>query len=123
MRHCTNYTIFRTHKRETNPSLPAQEALERTPAEDIPFVVGSLPSHYVPPLLNFLVELVTSTTHLQFYVLWVSELLNRHGAAVKTHTSTLNGDPFPDILVRLRSEGYESNKDIRPRPSSHCTAL
>ena len=37
------------------------------------------------------VSQVTSTTHLQFYVLWLSELLNRHGAVVKTHTSTLNG--------------------------------
>ena len=44
-----------------------QEALERTPAEDIPFVVGSLPSHYVPSLLNFLVELVRDFTISPFF--------------------------------------------------------
>ncbi|CAB3401985.1 unnamed protein product [Caenorhabditis bovis] len=64
------------------------DSLEMTSVTQIPLVVQSLPLIYVERLLKWMSEgnVVSSTKHVHFYVLWLREILLYHGMKLKGRT-------------------------------------
>lgn len=61
---------------------------EGIPHTDIPHVVRSLPTVYIPRLLRFVANFAEETPHLEFNLLWIESLLSIHGRYLKDNTGT-----------------------------------
>lgn len=72
-----------------NEELLLQETLESVPYTDIRVLCSSLPELYVERLLAFLAPQVERSRHLQFYLIWVHELLMQHGQKLKARSVSL----------------------------------
>jgi len=70
------------------PNLACQ-VLETIPVDSAELVIGSLPSAYLQPLLDFLASCLYTTRHLGTYVQWLGLLLGRHGLALKARPRAL----------------------------------
>ncbi|CAI5445765.1 unnamed protein product [Caenorhabditis angaria] len=71
------------------------ESLEVTSVTQIPMVVQVLPIHYAERLLKWMSEgnVVSSTKHVHFYMIWLRSILQYHGMRLKgrTDVATLTG--------------------------------
>ena len=62
-----------------------QQVYESIPPTSTPLVIRELPRVYLPRLLRFLGEQLEATPHLEFHLLWVTELIGVHGRYIKEH--------------------------------------
>uniref|UniRef100_A0A336M8R8 CSON013792 protein n=1 Tax=Culicoides sonorensis TaxID=179676 RepID=A0A336M8R8_CULSO len=56
-----------------------QEIVEKIPYKQIPLVVPSLPDDFAHRLLTFIVKMLLTSPHLEFYLLWANTILTCHG--------------------------------------------
>ncbi|KAJ6131959.1 hypothetical protein N7471_007174 [Penicillium samsonianum] len=61
---------------------------EAIPPSDIPHVVRSVPSVYLPRLLRFVAHAAEETPHLEFNLMWIESLFSSHGRYFKDNTGT-----------------------------------
>jgi periodic tryptophan protein 2 len=59
---------------------------EGIPHSDIPHIVRSLPTTYLPRLLRFVANSTDETPHLEFNLLWIESLLSIHGRYLKDNS-------------------------------------
>ncbi|KAJ5343972.1 uncharacterized protein N7506_003796 [Penicillium brevicompactum] len=59
---------------------------EAIPPSDIPHVVRSVPSVYLPRLLRFVAHAAEETPHLEFNLMWIESLFSSHGRYFKENT-------------------------------------
>ncbi|VEU22107.1 DEKNAAC103145 [Brettanomyces naardenensis] len=55
---------------------------ESIPVKDIPLVSTDLPVIYLPKLLDFIGSLATDSQHIEFNLIWISNLLTAHGSYI-----------------------------------------
>uniref|UniRef100_A0A5S6QPD6 WD_REPEATS_REGION domain-containing protein n=1 Tax=Trichuris muris TaxID=70415 RepID=A0A5S6QPD6_TRIMR len=81
------------------PSLMV-ECLEKTPAQQIDCVCNALPEVYAEKVLHFIGEdPLTSSVHLEFYLMWVRSLCLHHGLKMKLRMAKVS----PAITKVLQS--------------------
>lgn len=66
-----------------------QEVLETIPVSNVPVICENLPNTYVDKLLAFLANQMEATSHLQFYLTWINQLLMFHGPKLKQRSQSL----------------------------------
>ena len=71
-----------------NESHLIRAVYEAIPPSDIPHVVRSLPTVYLPRLLRFVAYAAEETPHLEFNLLWIESLLSSHGRYFKDNAGT-----------------------------------
>ncbi|KAJ6034418.1 uncharacterized protein N7446_009166 [Penicillium canescens] len=59
---------------------------ESIPPSDIPHVVRSVPSVYLPRLLRFVAHAAEETPHLEFNLMWIESMFSSHGRYLKDNT-------------------------------------
>lgn len=65
---------------------------EATPLFDIPLVVKELPNVYLGRLLRFVALQADESPHLEFNLMWIEALLNKHGRWMKDNRGGLEGE-------------------------------
>ncbi|XP_054706940.1 periodic tryptophan protein 2 homolog [Uloborus diversus] len=63
-----------------------QEIVESIKVDDVETLVAYLPQLYAEKLLKFVVDQLDDTTHLEFYVTWIQQLLTSHGVTLKNRS-------------------------------------
>ncbi|KAJ5495301.1 Periodic tryptophan protein 2 [Penicillium diatomitis] len=71
-----------------NESKLLRAVYEAIPPSDIPHVVRSVPSVYLPRLLRFVAHAADETPHLEFNLLWIESLFSSHGRYLKDNSGT-----------------------------------
>ncbi|KAJ5304196.1 uncharacterized protein N7443_003856 [Penicillium atrosanguineum] len=61
---------------------------ESIPPQDIPHVVRSVPTVYLPRLLRFVALAADETPHLEFNLMWIESLFSCHGRYFKENSGT-----------------------------------
>ncbi|KAF9881249.1 periodic tryptophan protein 2 [Colletotrichum karsti] len=75
------------------------------PHSDIPLVVEDLPIVYVPRLLRFVAAQTEETPHIEFCLLWVKALVDKHGAWLTQHRGKV------DVELRVVSRAVARMRD------------
>lgn len=65
------------------------EVVEKIPFESIELVSRYLPQIYVEKVLGFLGVQLESTTHIEYYMTWITTLLKQHGEPLKERSGTV----------------------------------
>lgn len=60
-----------------------QHVVESVPPEAIQLCVSSFPAAYATRCLKFIADILETTRHLEFYLLWIRHMLTMHGAKMK----------------------------------------
>jgi periodic tryptophan protein 2 len=60
-----------------------RHVVEHVPASDVPLVIQSVPVLYINRLMEVLVDGVSQSHHIEFYLLWCQHLLAVHGRHLK----------------------------------------
>ncbi|KAJ5689252.1 hypothetical protein N7462_003644 [Penicillium macrosclerotiorum] len=71
-----------------NESKLLRAVYEAIPPSDIPHVVRSVPTVYLPRLLRFVAHAADETPHLEFNLLWIESLFSCHGRYFKDNSGT-----------------------------------
>lgn len=71
-----------------NESKLIRAVYEGIPPSDIPHVVRSVPTVYLPRLLRFVAYAAEETPHLEFNLLWIESLMSSHGRYFKDNSGT-----------------------------------
>lgn len=71
-----------------NESKLIRVVYEAIPPSDIPHVVRSVPSVYLPRLLRFVAHAADETPHLEFNLMWIESLFSCHGRYFKDNSGT-----------------------------------
>ncbi|CAL5871272.1 uncharacterized protein PFLUO_LOCUS5522 [Penicillium psychrofluorescens] len=71
-----------------NESTLIRAVYEGISPSDIPHVVRSVPTVYLPRLLRFVAHAAEETPHLEFNLLWIESLLSSHGRYFKDNSGT-----------------------------------
>lgn len=71
-----------------NESKLIRAVYEGIPPSNIPHVVRSLPTVYLPRLLRFVAYAAEETPHLEFNLLWFESILSSHGRYLKDNSGT-----------------------------------
>jgi periodic tryptophan protein 2 len=71
-----------------NESKLMRAGYESIPPQDIPHVVRSVPTVYLPRLLRFVAHAADETPHLEFNLLWIESLFSCHGRYFKDNSGT-----------------------------------
>ncbi|KAJ6155483.1 periodic tryptophan protein 2 [Penicillium chermesinum] len=71
-----------------NESKLIRAVYEAIPPSDIPHVVKSVPTVYLPRLLRFVAHAAEETPHLEFNLLWIQALFSAHGRYFKDNSGT-----------------------------------
>ncbi|PTB79760.1 WD40 repeat-like protein [Trichoderma longibrachiatum ATCC 18648] len=75
------------------------------PPADIPLVVADLPIVYVPRLLRFVAAQTEESPHLEFCLLWIKALVDKHGAWLTANRGKV------DVELRVVSRAVVKMKD------------
>ncbi|TDZ74255.1 Periodic tryptophan protein 2-like protein [Colletotrichum trifolii] len=75
------------------------------PHQDIPLVVEDTPIVYVPRLLRFVAAQTEETPHIEFCLLWVKALVDKHGAWLTQHRGKV------DVELRVVSRAVARMRD------------
>lgn len=62
-----------------------QRVYESIPVKDIKLVVSQIPLVYLSKLFVFIGELLLESQHLEFHLIWIKELLAKHGRYISGH--------------------------------------
>lgn len=71
-----------------NESKLIRAVYEGIPPPDIPHVVRSVPTVYLPRLLRFVAHAADETPHLEFNLMWIESLFSCHGRYFKENSGT-----------------------------------
>lgn len=71
-----------------NESKLIRVVYESIPPSDIPHVVRSVPTVYLPRLLRFVAHAADETPHLEFNLMWIESLFSCHGRYFKDNSGT-----------------------------------
>ncbi|KAJ5620812.1 hypothetical protein N7510_004796 [Penicillium lagena] len=71
-----------------NESTLIRAVYEGISPSDIPHVVRSVPTVYLPRLLRFVAHAAEETPHLEFNLLWIESLFSSHGRYFKDNSGT-----------------------------------
>lgn len=71
-----------------NESKLIRVVYESIPPSDIPHVVRSVPTVYLPRLLRFVAHAADETPHLEFNLIWIESLFSCHGRYFKDNSGT-----------------------------------
>lgn len=71
-----------------NESKLIRAVYEAIPPSDIPHVVRSVPTVYLPRLLRFVAHAADETPHLEFNLMWIESLFSCHGRYFKDNSGT-----------------------------------
>ena len=82
-----NYTEALIQSLKLNDKLLVVETIECTPFNQIELVSSMLPTNFVEKLLAHLAHCLENTTHIEFYLKWITTLLTEHGQILKTNKS------------------------------------
>ncbi|CCX09741.1 Similar to Periodic tryptophan protein 2 homolog; acc. no. Q9C270 [Pyronema omphalodes CBS 100304] len=104
------------------------EVYESTPVEDIPLVVGGLPTVYLGRLLRFITLFMEDGPHLEFGLVWIESLFESHGKWIKENKAEVEAEMRRVVrcLKRVQNEvarlgdenGYTLNYLLsQPRPA------
>jgi periodic tryptophan protein 2 len=63
------------------------EVVESIPLDEMDVIIASLEIDYVKRILDSIADVLPTTRHLEYYLLWVKGLLYKHGMALKNMTS------------------------------------
>lgn len=74
-------------------------------AADISLVVGGLPTVYVPRLLRFVAAQTEESPHIEFCLLWIKALVDKHGAWLSTNRGKM------DVELRVVSRAIARMRD------------
>jgi periodic tryptophan protein 2 len=66
-------------------------------------VAASLPSPFIPKLLRFLVDQVSTSRHVEFNMRWVLAVLSQHGPTIRERAHTVEMAPLMRALQRAIS--------------------
>ena len=66
-----------------------QRIIESVPTGQIKLIMSTIPFRYIPKLIPYLAQFLSSTIHLQFYMQWVHSLLLYHGRSIQAEIVTL----------------------------------
>ncbi|KAL5012052.1 hypothetical protein ScPMuIL_010603 [Solemya velum] len=83
------------------------EVVESIPAASIPVISEMLPELYVDKLLSFLAGMVSSSAHIEFYMLWIQSLLSQHGMKLKQRSQSILA-----TLRTLQKNITKKNEDL-----------
>ncbi|XP_049791974.1 periodic tryptophan protein 2 homolog isoform X1 [Schistocerca nitens] len=86
-----------------------KEVTESIPTDYVILAVQSLPLPYVEKMLKFLAEMVESSRHLEFYLIWVQTLLTLHGQRLQNPSSHSTVTSF---LIRLQKNLNKKYQDL-----------
>ncbi|KAM0275072.1 hypothetical protein ACHAQH_007592 [Verticillium albo-atrum] len=75
------------------------------PHPDIPLVVGGLPIVYVPRLVRFVAAQTEETPHMEFCLLWIKALIDKHGAWLTQNRAKV------DVELRVVSRAVSRMRD------------
>ncbi|KAK2763079.1 hypothetical protein FQN54_009712 [Arachnomyces sp. PD_36] len=98
---------------------------ESIPSQDIPHIVRSLPTVYIPRLLRFVATATDETPHLEFNMRWIESLLSIHGRYLKDNSGTFAPelraiqravDEIRDDLKRLAENNIYSLEYLLSKP-------
>ena len=54
-------------------------------------ICDNLPDTYIDKLLSFLAAQIESTAHIEFYMIWIQQLLMKHGPRLKQRSQQIMG--------------------------------
>ncbi|KAF9159335.1 hypothetical protein DFQ26_006631 [Actinomortierella ambigua] len=63
-----------------------QQVYEAIPPSDVPLVARQLPTKYLERLLKFIASYMEDSPHLEFHLIWCTNLLISHGKYLKDHS-------------------------------------
>jgi len=66
-----------------------QQVVEQTPFQDISLVVRSMPEHRIRRIIDLLGKALSSSPHLEFYLVWARAILTFHGSFLKISSTKL----------------------------------
>lgn len=69
-----------------NESKLTREVYESIPPESVSIVVQTLPASYVERVLNFVVNEIDLSPHVEFHLKWIVAMLYEHGALLQKRT-------------------------------------
>ncbi|KAK1538482.1 periodic tryptophan protein 2 [Colletotrichum paranaense] len=81
------------------------------PHTDIALVVQDMPIVYVPRLLRFVAAQTEETPHIEFCLLWVKALVDKHGAWLTQHRGKV------DVELRIVARAVSRMRDEIRRPA------
>lgn len=108
-----------------NESSLIRTVYESIPSQDIPHIVRSLPTVYMPRLLRFVASATDETPHLEFNMRWIESLLSIHGRYLKDNSGTFAPelraiqravDEIRDDLKRLAENNLYSLEYLLSKP-------
>lgn len=84
------------------------EVIETIPISNVEVIAKYMPQVYVEKLLDFLGEHMDNTKHIEFYLVWIKELLVSHGILLKERSSHLSS-----TLCTLQKTLMQHYEDLR----------
>lgn len=109
-----------------NETALIRKVYESIPPEDIPHILSSLPTVYLPRLLVFVANLTDDSPHIEFNLRWIEGLLRIHGRYLKDHSGQFATelraiqrvvDEVRDSLKRLTEQNYYTLDYLLTKPT------
>ncbi|KAI6782884.1 Periodic tryptophan protein-like protein [Emericellopsis cladophorae] len=82
-----------------------KRVFQAVPHTEIPLVVGDLPTVYVSRLLRFVAAQTEESPHIEFCLLWIKALVDKHGAWLGANRGKM------DVELRVVSRAVSKMKD------------
>lgn len=79
-----------------------REVVESTPINQINLIASTLPINYVEKLLQQMAHALETTTHIEFYMKWVTTLLSLHCTNLKANITGSGADSLSSTLRHLQ---------------------
>ncbi|OTB05227.1 hypothetical protein M426DRAFT_10826 [Hypoxylon sp. CI-4A] len=83
-----------------------KRVFQSVPHTDIPLVVGQFPTVYVARLLRFVAAQTEESPHIEFCLLWIKALVDKHGAWLTSNRSKVDVEMrvVARAITRMRNE-------------------
>lgn len=78
-----DYSLAFTMALKLNESKLTREVYETIPPDSVPIVVQTLASTYVERVLNFIVNQMDTSPHIEFHLKWIVAILYEHGTLLQ----------------------------------------
>lgn len=88
-----------------------REVMESTPISDIQIIVSTLPDIYAKRCIDFVSKELDSSRHIEFYMIWATQILELHGVKFKMDVSSLK--TFLPSLRNLQRSINRHENDLR----------
>ena len=82
-----------------------KRVFQAVPAAEVPLVVGDMPAVYVPRLLRFVAAQTEESPHIEFCLVWIKALVDKHGAWLSANRGRV------DVELRVVSRAVAKMRD------------